>query len=171
MSELIFITGPSRSGKSRRAVDQAERWGGDTVFVATYRADASDFEMMERVRRHRADRPGWRTLEAPIDVAAALATLLPPPSGAILDCLTLWASARFADTDEAVARAWRAQLSAFKAAPWPMIIVSNEVAWGLVPPEPQARRFRDLAGTLAQLTTAAATEVWLIVAGCPLRLK
>jgi len=171
MSELIFITGPSRSGKSRRAVEQAERWGGDTVFVATYRADASDLEMMERVRRHRAERPGWRTLEAPADVAAALTTLAPPPSGVILDCLTLWASARFADRDESIANAWSAQLSAFKAAPWPIIIVSNELAWGLVPPEPQARRFRDLAGTLAQLSAAAATEVWLMVAGCPLQLK
>jgi adenosylcobinamide kinase / adenosylcobinamide-phosphate guanylyltransferase len=171
MSELIFITGPSRSGKSRRAVEQAERWGGDTVFVATYSADARDLEMTERVRRHRAERPGWRTLEAPADVAATLAALSPPPSGVILDCLTLWASARFADTDEAIARAWSAQLAAFKAARWPMIIVSNELAWGLVPPESQARRFRDLAGTLAQLTAAAATEVWLMVAGCPLRLK
>lgn len=171
MSELIFVTGPSRSGKSRRAVEQAERWEGDTVFVATYRADASDLEMMERVRRHRAERPGWRTLEAPADVAAALTTLSPPPSGVILDCLTLWAGARFADSDESIANAWSAQLSAFKAAPWPIIIVSNELAWGLVPPEPQARRFRDLAGTLAQLTAAAATEVWLMVAGCPLRLK
>lgn len=171
MSELIFITGPSRSGKSRRAVEQAERWEGDTVFVATYRADASDLEMMERVRRHRAERPGWRTLEAPADVAAALATLSPPPSGVILDCLTLWAGARFAESDESIANAWSAQLSAFKAAPWPIIIVSNELAWGLVPPEPQARRFRDLAGTLAQLTAAAATEVWLMVAGCSLRLK
>ena len=171
MGEITFITGPSRSGKSRRAVEQAQRWGDDTVFVATYRADRGDLEMMERVRRHRAERPGWRTLEAPADVAAALGTLSPAPSGVILDCLTLWASARFADTDEATARAWSAQLAAFKAAPWPMIIVSNELAWGLVPPEPQARRFRDLAGTLAQLTTAAATEVWLMVAGCPLRLK
>ena len=171
MGELIFITGPSRSGKSRRAVEQAEKWGDDTVFVATYRADADDLEMMERVRRHRAERPGWRTLEAPADVAAALAALSPAPSGVILDCLTLWAGARFADTDEAIAGAWRGQLSAFKAAPWPIIIVSNELAWGLVPPEPQSRRFRDLAGTLAQQTTAAATEVWLMVAGCPLRLK
>jgi adenosyl cobinamide kinase/adenosyl cobinamide phosphate guanylyltransferase len=41
----------------------------------------------------------------------------------------------------------------------------------LVPPEPLARRFRDLAGTLAQLTAATADEVWLMVAGCPLKIK
>jgi adenosylcobinamide kinase / adenosylcobinamide-phosphate guanylyltransferase len=171
MSNLTFITGPSRSGKSRRAVEQAARWGSDTVFVATYRADGGDVEMTERVRRHRAERPGWRTLEAPSDVAAALAGLSPAPSGVILDCLTLWLGARFDDSDEAILRDWNSQLAEFKAAPWPFIIVSNELGWGLVPPEPPSRRFRDLGGTLAQLTSAAATEVWLVVAGCPLRLK
>jgi adenosyl cobinamide kinase/adenosyl cobinamide phosphate guanylyltransferase len=171
MAELTFLTGPVRSGKSRRAVEQAKRWGSDTVFVATYRADAHDAEMSERVRRHRAERPAWRTLEAPPDVSAGLAALAPPPSGMILDCLTLWASARFADSDEAIAAAWSAQLSAFKAASWPCVIVSNELGWSLVPTEPQARRFRDLAGTLAQLTAAAADDAWLMIAGCPLRLK
>jgi adenosylcobinamide kinase/adenosylcobinamide-phosphate guanylyltransferase len=171
MGELTFITGPVRSGKSRRAVEQAAGWGSNTVFVATYRTDAHDSEMLARVRRHRAERPAWRTLEAPADVSASLAALSPPPSGMILDCLTLWASARFTDADEAITTAWSAQLSAFKAASWPCVIVTNELGWSLVPPEPQARRFRDLAGTLAQLTAAAADDVWLMIAGCPLRLK
>ena len=171
MSELTFITGPVRSGKSQRAVEHAKRWGSDAVFVATYRSDAHDSEMLERVRRHRAERPAWRTLEAPLDVAASLAGLAPQPSGVILDCLTLWASARFADSDDEITTAWSAQLSKFKAASWPTVIVSNELGWSLVPPERQARRFRDLAGILAQLTAAAADEVWLMVAGCPLRLK
>jgi len=171
LGKLTFITGPVRSGKSQRAVEQAKGWGSDTVFVATYCADAQDSEMLERVRRHRAERPAWRTLEAPADVSASLAALAPPPSGVILDCLTLWAGARFADSDAAIIAAWSAQLSAFNAASWPSIIVSNELGWSLVPAEPHARRFRDLAGTLAQLTAAAADEVWLMVAGCPLRLK
>jgi adenosylcobinamide kinase / adenosylcobinamide-phosphate guanylyltransferase len=171
MGDLILVTGPVRSGKSRRAVEQGEAWGDATVFVATYQADANDAEMMERVRRHRLERPAWRTLEAPLDVAAALAMLSPAPGGAILDCLTLWASARFDASDAAIVTSWREQLLQFKAAPWPMIVVSNELGWSLVPPDAAARRFRDLAGTLAQLTAAAADEAWLMVAGCPLRLK
>lgn len=171
MGELTFITGPVRSGKSRRAVEQAKRWGSDAVFVATYRSDAHDAEMMERVRRHRAERPAWRTLEAPPDVAASLAKLAPRPSGVIVDCLTLWASARLADSDQDITAAWNAQLSQFKAAPWPTVIVSNELGWSLVPADAQTRRFRDLAGILAQLAAAAADEVWLMVAGCPLRMK
>jgi adenosylcobinamide kinase/adenosylcobinamide-phosphate guanylyltransferase len=171
MGELTFITGPVRSGKSRHAVELAKRWGNGTVFVATYCADSHDPEMTERVRRHRAERPAWRTLEAPDDAAAGVAALSPPPSGMILDCLTLWAGARCAAADETIVAAWSAQLAAFKAAPWPSLIVSNELGWSLVPAEPESRRFRDLAGTLAQLTAAAADEVWLIVAACPLRLK
>jgi adenosylcobinamide kinase / adenosylcobinamide-phosphate guanylyltransferase len=175
MGELTFITGPTRSGKSRRAVEQAKPWGIDAVFVATYSLGAQDPEMTERVRRHRAERPGWRTLEAPLeqplDISASLAALSPRPSGVIVDCLTLWAGARLGDSDEAITAAWSRQLSAFVAAPWPTIVVSNELGWSLVPTEPLARRFRDLAGTLAQLTTAAADQVWLMVAGCSLRLK
>jgi adenosyl cobinamide kinase/adenosyl cobinamide phosphate guanylyltransferase len=171
MGELIFLTGPVRSGKSKRAVELASAWGPNAVFVATYRNDAADPEMAERILRHRAERPEWRTLEAPLNVSASLDTLAPPPSGVILDCLTLWAAAQFEDSDAEITAAWSAQLAAFKAAPWPTIIVSNELGWSLVPVEPQARRFRDLAGTLAQLTGGVADQVWLMVAGCPLRLK
>jgi len=171
LGELTFITGPVRSGKSQRAVEHAKPWGSDVVFVATYRSDPQDFEMAERVRRHRERRPAWRTLEAPLDVAASIALMEPHPSGVILDCLTLWASARFADTDQAITVEWTAQLSAFKAAPWPMLIVSNELGWSMVPPERESRRFRDLAGSLAQQAAAAADHAWLMVAGCALRLK
>jgi adenosylcobinamide kinase / adenosylcobinamide-phosphate guanylyltransferase len=171
MGRLTLITGPARSGKSQRAVAQARAWGSDAVFVASYFPDAGDAEMSARVSRHRAGRPAWRTLEAPADVAASLAALMPPPSGVILDCLTLWISARFTESDEAIAAKWSAQLSAFAAAPWPTVIVSNELGWSLVPADAGSRRFRDLAGTLAQLTAAAAEEVWLVIAGCPLRLK
>jgi adenosylcobinamide kinase / adenosylcobinamide-phosphate guanylyltransferase len=171
VSKLSFITGPVRSGKSRLAVEHAERWGSEVVFVATYRADALDSEMMERVRRHRAERPAWRTLEAPLDVTASLAQLTPRPGGVVLDCLTLWASARFADSDDDIRTSWALLLAEFKAAPWPAIIVSNELGWSVVPPDAQTRRFRDLTGVLAQQTAAAADEAWLVVAGCPLRLK
>jgi adenosyl cobinamide kinase/adenosyl cobinamide phosphate guanylyltransferase len=171
LGELIFITGPVRSGKSQRAVEYAKAWGSDVVFVATYRSDPQDSEMAERVRRHREQRPAWRTLEAPIDVAGSLALMDPRPSGVILDCLTLWASARFTDTDQGIAAEWSDQLSAFKASPWPMVIVNNELGWSLVPPERESRRFRDLAGSLAQQAAAAADQAWLMVAGCALRIK
>ena len=167
-----FVTGPVRSGKSAWALERAREWGDGVVFVATYRPNAADPEMAERLRRHRAERPAaWRTLEAPPDPAAALAALDPAPSGVLLDCMTLWLADRLEASDQAILDAWDRQLAAFAGAPWPVLLVSNEVGWSLVPEEPLMRRFRDLVGWLNQRAAAAAEEAWLCVAGCRLRLK
>jgi len=172
MGQLIYLTGPVRSGKSRRAVELARTWGDGVVFVATYRDSGDDREMADRVRRHRAERPeAWRTLEAPSDVAGALTGLVPPPSGVVLDCLTLWLGARFERDDDAVFAEWDALLDVLKAGSAPAVIVGNEIGWSPVPDSAELRRFRDLAGWLAQRTAAAADEAWLMVSGCPLRLK
>lgn len=170
MGRLIFVTGPVRSGKSRWAVERAKAWGDGVVFVATCRS-GEDEDMRKRISRHQAERPAWRVLEAPTDVAAALATLDPPPSGVLLDCQTLWLSDRLALAEDTLLAAWDAQLSAFRAAPWPVLLVGNEVGWSPAPEYAITRRFRDLAGWLGQRSAAAADEAWLLVAGCPLRLK
>jgi adenosylcobinamide kinase / adenosylcobinamide-phosphate guanylyltransferase len=171
MGEIIYLTGAVRSGKSRRAVEIAAAWGETVVFVATYRTDGDDEEMAERVRLHQAHRPAWRTLEAPRDVKAALGQLNPPPAGVVVDCLTLWLSDRLAWDDEKIFAEWTAQLAAFRAATWPVVVVGNEIGWGLVPPDAALRRFRDLAGSLGQQTAAMASEAWLMVAGCAVRIK
>ncbi|MCX6951421.1 MAG: bifunctional adenosylcobinamide kinase/adenosylcobinamide-phosphate guanylyltransferase [Verrucomicrobia bacterium] len=171
MGKLTFLTGPVRSGKSRRAVQLAQAWGGAVVFVATYRSDPNDAEMAARVARHRAERPSWRTLEAPRDLAGALAALQPAPSGVVVDCLTLWLADRLEESDEAILAAWSDQLARLRSTPWPVVIVGNEIGWSPVPELPVLRRFRDLAGSLGQATAAAADDAWLLVAGCPVRLK
>lgn len=172
MGRLHFVTGPVRSGKSRFATQLALSWGPEVVYGATYRADPSDSEMAERLRRHRLDRPAeWRTLEAPEDFGQALSSLEPEPSGLLLDCLTMWLGARMDRDDAALLADWEAFLGFLLEAPYPSVIVGNEVGWSLVPESPELRRFRDLAGWLAQATARAADESWLCVAGCPIRLK
>jgi adenosylcobinamide kinase/adenosylcobinamide-phosphate guanylyltransferase len=172
MAELIFITGPTRSGKSRRAVEIAQGWGDDAVFVATYRADPADAEMAERIRRHRAERKAaWRTLEAPADIAHALVELKPRPSGVVIDSIVLWLADRFARDDQKLIDEWEHQLEAFRAAPYPVVVVGDEIGWGPVPMDRELRRFRDLAGIIGQRTAARASEAWLMVAGCGVRLR
>jgi adenosylcobinamide kinase/adenosylcobinamide-phosphate guanylyltransferase len=172
MAEIIFITGPTRSGKSRRAVEMARAWGDDIAFVATYRSDASDAEMVERVRLHRAERPaGWRTLEAPPDIAQSLGDLRPTPSGAVIDSLALWIGDRFEQDNARLIAEWERQLDRFSVASHPVVIVGDEIGWAPVPIDKAMRRFRDLAGLLGQRTAARASEAWLMVAGCGVRLK
>ncbi|HJV21169.1 MAG TPA: bifunctional adenosylcobinamide kinase/adenosylcobinamide-phosphate guanylyltransferase [Holophagaceae bacterium] len=172
MAQITFVTGPVRSGKSRFALELARTWGEGVVFGATYRSDPADSDMQARVRRHRLERPsGWRTLEAPEDFAQALGALDPPPNGLLFDCLTLWLGARMDASDEAILSDWQCILEYLRLAPYPAVIVSNEIGWSLVPEHPELRRFRDIAGWLGQATAAASNEVWLCVAGCPLQIK
>jgi adenosylcobinamide kinase / adenosylcobinamide-phosphate guanylyltransferase len=172
MAELIFLTGPTRSGKSRHAVEIARAWGDGVVFIATYRPDPGDAEMVERVRFHRAERPAvWRTLDAPADIVQGLANLRPTPSGAVIDSIVLWLADRVDQDDASLIATWERQLDGFRAAPHPVIVVGDEIGWGPVPMDRELRRFRDLAGLLGQRTAARASEAWLMVAGCSVRLK
>lgn len=52
-----------------------------------------------------------------------------------------------------------------------VILVANEVGWGIVPEYYLGRLFRDLAGRVNQQLAARATLVYLVVAGIPLQLK
>jgi adenosylcobinamide kinase/adenosylcobinamide-phosphate guanylyltransferase len=172
VGDLIFLTGPARSGKSRRAVEIAQGWGDGVVFVATYRPDPGDAEMVERVSRHRAERPAaWRTLEAPAEIAPALAELRPAPCGALVDSIVLWLGDRFDRSDDDILAAWERELDGFGAGAHPVIVIGDEIGWGLVPMDKDLRRFRDLNGWLGQRTAARAAQAWLMVAGCGVRLK
>ena len=165
----LLVLGGARSGKSRYSQARAEALERDLVFVAT--AEPLDREMAARIERHRADRgPRWATIEAPLDLAAVIATEARTDRVLLIDCLTLWASNLMhagRDEDEEADRL----AAAIAAANGPLILVTNEVGLGIVPENPLARRFRDVAGRINQRVAAAVTEAVLVVAGLPLRLK
>lgn len=166
---IELILGGARSGKSRHAQALAEADAGTLIFVAT--AEPFDDEMADRVARHRADRGDrWRTVEAPIDLAAAIGGTGADDATLLVDCVTVWLGNLMhhqRDIDAAV----DALLNALAAAPGRIIVVANEVGLALVPETPMGRRFRDLAGTLNQRLAACAGRVTLVVAGLPMVLK
>lgn len=140
--------------------------------------------MIERIVRHRERRPaGWRTVETPLALGAALRAEAREDRCVIVDCLTLWLSnVILADlppsTDVAVIepgprfRAERADfLDALRAAAGEIVIVSNEVGMGLVPLGAVNRCFVDEAGRLNQAVAACADRVVWMVAGCPVYAK
>lgn len=52
-----------------------------------------------------------------------------------------------------------------------LVIVSNEVGLGLVPPYRLGNLFRDIAGRVNQMIGAYADEAYFIVSGLPMQLK
>lgn len=182
---LTLILGGARSGKSSYAEQLAPRLAHDrpVIYVAT--AQARDDEMRARIAQHQAARPAaWTTRETPLDVASALAAT-PAASTAgvvLLDCVTLWVSnlllAASSESEPDVVgaerRVWRdvdALLALYRSAAWSLVLVSNEVGMGVVPPYPLGRAYRDLLGKVNARLAAEADAVVLLVAGLPIELK
>ena len=168
MGKTILITGGARSGKSGIAETKTLGLGPHAVYIAT--AEAQDSEMSARIAAHQARRGAeWTTHAEPLDVVAALkATDGQGPR--LLDCLTLWLSnLMFAGRDWQ--SAGRNLVDALSGQRDPVVIVTNEVGGGIVPENKLAREFRDAAGLLNQWVAAEADEVWLAVAGLPLKVK
>jgi adenosyl cobinamide kinase/adenosyl cobinamide phosphate guanylyltransferase len=165
---LTLVIGGARSGKSRHAEALVRATPAPWVMIAT--AEALDDEMRERIAMHRAARGmSWITIEAPVDLAAAVAQA-PAEAPVAIDCLTLWLSNLMLgghDIDLAVA-GFEAALRARAA---PTILVANEVGLGIVPETPLGRAFRDRAGALNQRLAARAGHVVLMVAGLPMIVK
>jgi adenosylcobinamide kinase/adenosylcobinamide-phosphate guanylyltransferase len=172
---LILALGGTRSGKSRFGLTATHRLAGDgrAWFLAT--AWPGDTEMDDRIARHRQERPNeWPTIEVGSDLVAALAQT-DPSEPVLIDGLTLWLSAVMGDEpsgpDPVLDGPLAAALEAIAARPGPVVIVSDEVGWGIVPMHAGARVYRDLAGIAHQRIAAMADEVHLLVAGLPIRLK
>jgi adenosylcobinamide kinase/adenosylcobinamide-phosphate guanylyltransferase len=175
---LTLILGGARSGKSTHAENLAAEVGRYILYVAT--AEAKDEEMRTRIEAHRLARPAaWQTLEAPRHVGSCLEQVVEPPDAILLDCLTLLVSntvlALESQPQHQIEQAVQAELEAIIRAHQrldvPLIIVSNEVGLGLVPPYPLGRVYRDLLGRANQQLAATAGRVLFMVAGLPLTVK
>jgi adenosylcobinamide kinase/adenosylcobinamide-phosphate guanylyltransferase len=183
--ELTLILGGARAGKSAFAEQLVADCGPRVLYIAT--AQVKDEEVRARVQAHRARRPPtWTTLEAPTDTGVALLSLRPAADAILLDCLTLLvtnlvlahggeeemvAPAVEEAADAAVSAEIEALLKAQAQLGLPMVVVSNEVGLGVVPPYPLGRLYRDVLGRANQQLAAAADRVYLMVAGLSMTLK
>lgn len=177
-----LVLGGQKSGKSRRAEQLAQQWLGAAaanraVLIAT--GSAGDAEMERRIARHRSDRalrcPGLTTVEEPLQLAQAVRLLSTPQTLVLVDCLTLWLSNGLFPLDGVPVQdmaAWHQDLlSALDSAPGPVVLVSNEIGFGVIPMGPAVRAFVDTLGSLHQQLAARCERVTLMVAGLPVFVK
>ncbi|MGE0563240.1 MAG: bifunctional adenosylcobinamide kinase/adenosylcobinamide-phosphate guanylyltransferase [Pseudolabrys sp.] len=167
LASVTLVLGGARSGKSRYAESLVTTATPPWTYIAT--AQAGDGEMATRIAAHRSRRGGqWKTVEAPRDLAGALAT--PDSSPHLVDCLTLWLSNIMLANADIEAEVVKLE-SALRATSVPIVLVSNEVGSGIVPDNALARQFRDWQGILNQRIATLATRVVLVVAGLPMIVK
>ena len=162
---LTLLTGGARSGKSSIAVDAARRAARPVTFLAT--AQALDDDMVERIRRHREERPiEWALVEEPIDLLGAL-DRIEADQVVIVDCLTLWVSNLVGSgvADGEVEERALLAASAAAARDAETYVLTNEVGSGIVPVAADVRRWRDLLGRVNAAFSSRAHDAFLVVAG------
>jgi len=174
--QCILILGGARSGKSDYAQKLASSLGGEVLFVATARA--LDEEMRERIEAHRKARPAaWRTLELARGLGSGIEKHAGDAGVVVIDCLTLLVSNLLGwggspgVVEKRVQREVNALLGCMDRIGAVFIVVSNEVGLGLVPDNPLGRTYRDVLGKANQAVAHRADEVYLMVAGIPVRVK
>jgi len=165
---VTLVLGGARSGKSLYAEQLLDKHA-EKIYLAT--AEAGDAEMAARIEAHQRRRgDGWRTVEEPLGLAAALAGYSRPGVPVLVDCLTLWLSNIMAagrDVEGDIG----ALAEALRTLAGPVVLVSNEVGLGIVPDNALARAYMDNAGRLNQAIAAAADRVVVMHAGLAQVLK
>ena len=191
MGKLTLILGGARSGKSTFAEVRAKELGGENVlYIAT--SETKDEEMEERVIKHRAERsPAWKTLEAPRNVAQAIRAAGSAARVILLDCMTFLVANHLMDAaapeddpfDNPSSDPFDVKIEAdvvaeveelityVQESDVELLVVSNEVGLGVVPPYELGRAYRDILGRANQILARHADEVQLLVAGIPMRIK
>lgn len=167
---IHLVTGGVRSGKSRFAQEQARQLGGDEVTVIAT-AEPGDEEMAARIAAHRAARPSeWETIETTGGVGQEIAAA--GTDVVLLECVTmLCANALHAGGEDRIAREVDAVLGAAAERDGDLVVVTNEVGLGVVPPTRAGRAFRDALGAANRRIAERAEDVVLMVSGLPLWLK
>jgi adenosylcobinamide kinase/adenosylcobinamide-phosphate guanylyltransferase len=164
-----LILGGARSGKTAYGLTVAEKTGLQKCMIVTALADGP--EMKDRIALHRAERSAdWLVVEEPRDLLGALRRLAGTDRVVVVDCLTLWLSNLFFAQIDWAAEAG-ALASLVETLGGEIILVSNEIGFGLVPENQLGRAFRDAHGRMNQILAKACDAATLVVAGLPLVLK
>jgi len=172
-ARLTLITGPVRSGKTRLALQWAATFPKPRAYLAT--AQEQDAEMAERISHHKKERGStFETYEEPLALSSRLEKIETNFSVVVVDCLTLWISnllGALGEEGQGTRERLDEFLSVLRRTKTPVILIGNEVGWGIVPENALARTFRDLSGRLHQEIAQIADQVILMVAGIPMVVK
>jgi len=177
---IILITGGVRSGKSKFA-ESLLKDKEDVVYIATARI--CDHEMEERIKAHRESRPTyWKTIETTYHLKNAIKE----ENYYLLDCLTNLISNIMYDytrdleclnmeiqkkVEDIIISEINQLILKIREKDSNLIIVTNEVGFGIVPDNPIGRMFRDIQGKVNQWVAQLSDQVYMVICGIPIRLK
>ena len=168
-NKITLITGGQRSGKSTYAQQLALSLSENPVYLAT--SAVWDDEHRQRIERHQRDRgQQWTNMEELKD----LHLLDLEGRVVVVDCVTLWATNFFTESNGDVEYSYSAIIERFDKLieqNATLIFVTNELGLGGTTTNDLQRRFNDLLGWVNQHIAAKADEVILMISGIKMKIK
>ena len=161
---LISITGPTRSGKSKLAeflfTDQ-----NPVTYIATSKPRSNDSDWQNRIDLHRKRRPNsWRLIEHPKDICNAIKSIKGNQS-ILIDSLGGLVEQHLIEDDDLWNKFQIKFLNCLSDDNLCIVVVSEEVGWGIVPATPIGHLFRERHSTLTSLISSHSQKRWLAVNG------
>ena len=169
--ELVLVSGPARSGKSLWAERLVSASGLAVTYLATGPSRPDDSSWQERLERHRRRRPEtWSHQEVGAALPAALTQGSLPERVLLVDSLGTWLVHHL----DLEASAWQQHceqlLAALLSCRAAVVLVAEEVGWGVVPGTAIGGLFRDRLGELMEQLEPHCDHSWLVIRGRALDL-
>ena len=169
-SGLIIITGPIKSGKSQLAEFLIKEQESIT-YIATSNPRNEDPEWQLKINVHRRRRPNnWKLIEHPTDICKTIESFQKNES-ILIDSLGGFVEQYLIKNNDQ----WKSIQSNFinciLNSDLAIIIVTEEIGWGIVPATPSGHLFRERLCTLSSLLCLHSTHKWLALNGTAIDLE
>ncbi len=170
MKNISLVIGGSRSGKSRYSEEISKSLVDNPkkrYYIAT--AEAFDDEMKDRIRIHRENRADdFITIEEPIKLSEAIDSISDKASIILIDCLTVWlGNLMYYKKEEELNKLYKS----LENLDIPIVMVSNETSWEVIPDNDEAREFINLSQNMNMDIAKIADNLILCMSGIPIAVK
>ena len=166
---LISITGPTRSGKSKLAEFLITEQHSVT-YIATSKPRLNDPDWQIRIDIHRKRRPdSWTLIEHPKDICKAIKSIDVNES-ILIDSIGGLVEQHLLEDDDQWNNFQIKFLNCLSEDDLCIVVVSEEVGWGIVPATPIGHLFRERHSTLTSLISRQSKKKWLAVNGTAIDL-
>ncbi|MGX6591494.1 bifunctional adenosylcobinamide kinase/adenosylcobinamide-phosphate guanylyltransferase [Cetobacterium ceti] len=186
MGKVIYVTGGARSGKSTYGEKIIFSSGKKRIYMAT--SIAFDDEMKSRVEKHKVQRgEDWITIESYKNLKSKLIEKSLGDEIILLDCLTNMVSNNMIleeninwdevvqfkvdEVENKIKNELLEFLEYIEKSDHTLVVVSNELGMGLVPPYALGRYFRDICGRMNQIVAEKSQEAYFVISGIPMKIK
>ena len=166
---LITITGPTKSGKSQLAEFLIKDQESIT-YIATSKPRENDPEWQKRISIHRQRRPDkWKLIEHPLDICKAILSTKNDEIF-LLDSIGGLVEQHLTDNQDDWESFQIKFINCLLNNNLGIIVVTEEVGWGIVPATALGHIFRERLTSLTSLLFQNSSRKWLAVNGTAIDL-